>query len=94
MNLTVHSKSAADQTKTEAAGEDILHRIPQVFSSMTTNTGDQWLVSVHCMHCIGQNEYHAGSDGSILKYMYIKEYFKYMLNILQCILNTYVVFVI
>jgi len=32
--------------------------------------------------------------GSILKYMYFKEYFKYMLSILQCILDTFVVFVI
>jgi len=32
--------------------------------------------------------------GSILKHMYFKEYFKYMLSILQCILNRYVVFVI
>jgi len=32
--------------------------------------------------------------GSILKYVYFKEYFKYMLSILQCILNTFVVFVI
>jgi len=32
--------------------------------------------------------------GSILKYMYFKQYFKYMLSILQCILNIFVVFVI
>jgi len=32
--------------------------------------------------------------GSVLKYMYFKEYFKYMLSILQCVLNTFVVFVI
>ena len=31
--------------------------------------------------------------GSILKYMCFKEYFKYMLSILQSILNTFVVFV-
>jgi len=55
VNVTVHSKSAADQmTKTEAAREDILHRIPQVIFSMTTNTNDKWLyhnsVQCHILH--------------------------------------------
>jgi len=31
--------------------------------------------------------------GSILKYMYFKEYLKHMLRTVQCILNTFVVFV-